>query len=161
MINLLWTILFSVASSVLYRCGGSDKRNKWYDFMLNTKARDVGCALCVVGLLSVAGFWQWSLVLCFGLMWGALSSYHKYVGYLFNRPDKSTVYWESWLMTGFCYGLAMLPYAIQTGSYLGFGIRCALLAAFVCLWCTVIKHDVISELGRGFAIVATLPLLFI
>lgn len=161
MINLLWTILFSVLSAIAYRCGGSDKRNKWYDFMLNTKTRDFGVPVCMVLMLTVTGWFHWSLILCFGALFGSLTTYHKYMGYLFNRPDKSTVYWESWLMTGFCYGLSMLPYAIATGSYLGFGLRSLLLAAFVCLWCEVIDNDVLEELGRGFAIIATLPLLFI
>lgn len=64
-------------------------------------------------------------------------------------------------MTGLCYGLSMFPYAIATGSYLGFGLRSMLLAAFVCLWCECVGNDVLEETGRGFAIIATLPLLFI
>ncbi len=102
--------------------------------------------------------WHWSLILCFGALWGALTTYNKWVGYFFNRPDKTTVYWESWLVTGLLYGLSILPFIVITGDhYIGFSIRCIILSILTCLWSELIGLAWLEEFGRGFIIIATLP----
>lgn len=148
-------LLFSLASAALYRMGGIGKP-------FNTKYRDAGVPVAMVLMLLCFGQWHWSLILCFGALWGALTTYNKWVGYFFNRKDKSTVYWESWLVTGLFYALAMLPFVIfHTHSYIGFFLYTILVSSFCCLWSEAIGLDWLEEGGRGFVILAAMPLLFI
>lgn len=143
-------VLLSVISGILYRIGGTKHGTLW---------RDLGVPAVMIAAMFVLGHWHWTLVLCFGLLWASLTTYNKWVGYFFNRPDKHTVYWESWLVTGLFYGLAMLPYVIYDGNWIGFLLRTSILALFVCLWSELIGKDWLEEGGRGFAIIATLPLI--
>lgn len=143
-------VLLSFISSIFYRAGGNGSGTLW---------RDIGVPVCMVLTMIVTGHWHWTLLICFILLWASLTTYNKWVGYFFNRPDKSTVYWESWLITGLFYGLAMLPYVIYDGNWIGFGIRTSILALFVCLWSECVGDVNWEEGGRGFVIIATLPLL--
>lgn len=153
---------FSLLAAAFYRFGGSAKVGKWYDFVLNTKARDAGVPTIFVITMVLLGHFHWSLILCFGALWGALTTYNKWAGYFFNRPDKSTVYWESWFVTGLFYGLSALPFIIANNDhYLGFAVRSIVLASTTCLWSEFIGSDWAEEAGRGFLIIATIPLLFL
>jgi len=62
---------------------------------------------------------------------------------------------------GFFIGVAYLPYAIYTGNWIWFVARCVILALFMGLWCKFFKNDIVEETGRGFALIASLPLLLI
>jgi len=85
-----WTtilILIGLAflSGVLGRMGGAGKSGQWYDGLLDTKWRDIGCSLIwvtVVGiLLNWAGPW-WAYALTFGLTWASFCTYwDKLFGY--------------------------------------------------------------------------------
>lgn len=148
--NVLAVIVLSFCAAALYRLGGTSAGTKW---------RDLGVSAVMVVTMFILGHWHWTLVLCFGALFAALTTYNKWVGYFFNREDKHTVYWESWLITGLFYGLSMLPYVIYDGNWIGFGIRTSVLALFICLWSELVGKDWLEEGGRGFAIIATLPLL--
>jgi hypothetical protein len=93
-------------------------------------------------------------------MFGSMTTYNKWVGYFFNRPDKHTVYWESWFVTGLFYGLSMLPFIIfYYHNYLIYAVYCLLLAISTCLWSSFIGKAWLEEFGRG-AIIVLLMLLF-
>lgn len=162
MLAFITVVSLSLLAGFLYQCGGRAKTGKWYDFLLNSITRDAGVPVVTTLALVALGHWHWSLILCFGILWGALSSYNKWVGYLFNRPDKSTVYWESWFVTGLFYGLSMLPFVIFTHTGIsGFVVRSVVLGIITCLWSEYIGLDWLEESGRGFFIIATIPILFI
>ncbi len=153
---MIWVYWIALAcfSGLLYRLGGIGK--PW-----NTKYRDLGVAAIMVAAMAILGNFHWSLALCAGLLFASLTTYNKWVGYFCNRPDKTTVYWESWLVTGVFYGLAMLPFVVLSShNYFGFGARCVLLGALTCAWSIAIGNDDLEEFGRGFFIIITLPLLF-
>lgn len=145
----------SLICGLVYRFGGQGKP-------FNTKWRDLGCPIVFTITMILLGHWHWSLILCFGALFGACTTYNKWVGYFFNRPDKSTVYWESWFVTGLLYGISALPFVIVTNDhYLGFALRSIVLAGTACLWSEFIGNDFWEEFGRGFLIIATIPLLFL
>lgn len=148
--SILAVIVLSFYAAVLYRLGGTSAGTKW---------RDLGVPAIMVAAMLALGHWHWTLILCFVALFGALTTYNKWVSYFFNRPDKHTVYAESWLITGLFYGLSMLPYVIYDGNWIGFGIRASVLALFTCIWSELIGDVNVEEGGRGFAIIATLPLL--
>lgn len=161
-LNILIILFMSILSGLLYRAGGSAKVGKWYDFVLNTKARDAGVPAIFVITMILLGHWHWSLILCFGALWGACTTYNKWVCKLFGRKDKSKVYWEGWFITGLFYGLSTLPLIIATGdNYTGLFVRSIVLAVITCLWSESIGSDEWEEFGRGFVIIATIPLLFV
>ena len=49
-IKIIIIILLAILSGVLGRLGGRAKDGSWYDFLSNTKARDVGCTLVALGI---------------------------------------------------------------------------------------------------------------
>lgn len=148
--NILAVVGLAIIAAGAYRLGGTSAGTKW---------RDLGVPAIMVAAMLALGHWHWTLILCFVALFGALTTYNKWVSYFFNRPDKHTVYAESWLITGLFYGLAMLPYVIYDGNWAGFAIRTSVLALFTCVWSELIGKDWLEEGGRGFAIIATLPLL--
>ena len=148
--TILCIVILSIIAGYLYRLGGSGKGTLW---------RDLGVPVCMALSMFLLGHFHWTLILCFGLLFASLTTYNKWAGYLLNRPDKNTVYWESWSITGLFYGLTMLPYVIYDGNWIGFGIRASVLALFTCIWSELIGKDWLEEGGRGFAIIATLPLI--
>lgn len=146
------SIVFAVISFVgalLYRLGGTKHGTLW---------RDLGVSLCMVVVMCVLGKWHWTIILCMGLLYGSLTTYNKWAGYLLDRKDRE-VHWESWLVTGLFYGLSMLPYAFASGHWVGFGVRTVLCAVLVCLWSSNIGKAWLEESGRGLIIIGTLPLL--
>lgn len=70
--NILITLMIAgVLSAALYRLGGAHG--------YNTKFRDIGCPLVLLGAVIALfglriGSW-WAYLLCFGLSWGALTTY--------------------------------------------------------------------------------------
>jgi len=142
-------IFFSLCSSCLYRLGGIGKP-------FNTKYRDLGVPLMgFLSMLILASFvspW-WVHLLSFGFLFASMTTYWK----LGNKDVK----WWNWLLTGFFYGVAYLPYCIYHSLWLGFAIRCVVLSLLVCVWSIAIGKDWLEEGGRGFAVICTLPLLFI
>lgn len=144
MIKILIIIIAAIVSAVLYRMGGASG----YD----TKYRDVGCSIVLCGCIAYLGALHWTLILCFGLMWGALSTYWK------KGPNAR---WYNWLLTGLGYSLAILPFVIYDGCWIGFLSRTIALSGLVMIWSEVVSNVVWEECGRGALIIITLPLLFI
>ena len=79
-LKYLAVVISSILGAILYRMGGSDK---W-----NTKWRDIGVALVGVGLLMIldfhASYW-WIYLLCFGLYFGSLTTYWKFLQKIFTK----------------------------------------------------------------------------
>lgn len=143
-IKFLVIIISTIICSIFYRLGGSK------DF--NTKFRDVGCSAVTCALCVFLFSWHWTLILCFGLLWASLTTYWK------RTPNAK---WYNWLLTGVMYSVAMLPYVIAEGIWLGFLSRTIVLGALTMIWSEIISNDVQEELGRGALLTLTVPLLFI
>lgn len=137
-------ITSSILSAVLYRMGGS----AYY----NTKYRDIGCALISTLLIGYLVSWHWTLILVFGLTWAALTTYWK------AGPK---AYWFHWLFTGMGYSLSVLPFCIAEGHWIGLLVRTVVLSLLTMIWSEINGNAVKEELGRGFLIPATIPLLLI
>jgi hypothetical protein len=144
-------LIASVVAAILYRMGGS---GNW-----PRQARLVGVPLvCVIflGLFHV----NWTLLICIPLMIAAISTYWK-------KKGTDAGFWNYYLH-GLGISLAMFPYAIATGKWLGFALRSLSLPFLIALWATYmnrplfgLRSDVVSECGRGALIGATLPLLLL
>lgn len=143
--NILFIPLVFLAG-VLYRMGGAAG--------YNTKFRDLGVPCVMIAAMSVLGHFHWSLFICFGLLFGSLTTYFKKKG--------ANAFWWNWLIVGLAYSLAMLPFtAIVTHNWLGFGLRTVVCTTAVVAWSEFVGNAVIEEWGRGAIIIATLPLLFV
>lgn len=150
-IKLLILLLLSLLSAVLYRMGGSEG--------FNTKFRDLGVPTVATLALFVLGVFHWSLILHFGLLFGALTTYWNF---------KKDVKWWNWLLTGLFYGLSALPLLFCGIGIFPILLRSILLAVIIMVWNTWFNKplfgftsDVITELGRGFVVLATIPVLFL
>lgn len=140
----------AIVGGILYRLGGIGKP-------FNTKIRDFGVPLVIVGLIHFVFKWQvpwWVHFLSYGLMFGVLTTYWEYWG-------SDDVEWYEWALTGFFYGLSAILYAWQLNAWIGFGIRVFVLTVFTCVWSVLMKKPRWEEWGRGAGMVVTLPLLII
>lgn len=152
----LGTVALSLLSGVLYKLGGwgAPGRAKFPSlpgWLFDTKARDFGCPLVVLGwmlLFFPVAFPWWIHALAFFLAFGALTTYWDE---LFG--------FDNFWFHGFMVALAHIPYAVYGSSYLFFGIRCVVLAVMMGAWCRIFSNDTVEEVGRGSFIVLTLPLL--
>ena len=137
-----WPVMAALAclSAALYRMGGS---KDW-----NTKWRDAGVPACAVAALWLSGLHHWSLVFTYPLMWAALTTYWK-VG-----PKAE---WYHWLMHGIGIAVSLIPVIYFTKATLPFVIYVTLMPWLMMTWSVVIDNDVQEELGRGFLIVALIP----
>jgi len=144
-LKLLLTLLSSILMGVLYRMGGSGNYPR--------QARLIGVPLIMTILLGIVAGWSWWMLLSFGLTIGAISTYWKKKG--------SDAKWWNWALHGLGIAVAMLPYAIGVGCYIGFGIRCVFLPVAIMLWSEIIGNAVVEEFGRGCLIGLTIPLLLI
>ena len=142
-VSILIILVGAIISGILYRCGGVGKP-------YHTTYRDIGCPIVMLVVMALLGRWHWSLIPSAFLLYGALTTYWK------RTPDAN---WFNWLCTGFGYGLAMLPYSIATGCWLGFSLRVIALSLLTMYWSEKNDNVVWEEVGRGFLIIATLPIL--
>ena len=132
-------VILAIIGGVLYRLGGYGKPfASWY--------RD--------WLVPLLLFWalpfNWALIPCYALMGGALSAYWQL----------DEMKW-GFFAHGLGLSLCMLPYALMTGHWLGFGIRCLALTALITIWSEFISNAFWEEFGRGFFIIISLPILLI
>lgn len=157
---IVWTVAATIAtailSGVLYRVGGTSAGTKWRDFgvpaLLGIYTRFV---------LKIEAEW-WIYFLAMVALFGALTTYNKWVSKYFGFPDwKTDVYWPSWAFTGLTYGLVAAPFAYVTGAWLGYGIRCVILCVLTGFWSHIVDKVELEEGGRGFFIIATMPLFLI
>jgi len=156
MIKILGIAMLTIASGVLYRLGGwGDPGRKQFphlpEWLFNTKARDIGCALCGwLGMIILFDSPWWTHFISMGLLFAALTTYWDW---LFG--------WDNHWMHGFACGIAYFPYAIVCGSWWGWGLRCLAVAMLMGGISVSSKNDIVEEVGRGSVIPLTLPLLFI
>lgn len=151
LIKVLQIFVLSVLSGVLYRAGG-------YGRPFDGKYRDFGCAFLACLTIHILGIRVgfWIHLIHFILLFSSLTTYHDYLAKEKGKEDL-----RCWLATGFCYGLSAIPIAIVTGLWLGFWIRTVVLAILTMIWSETQSKVELEEGGRGFLIVATLPLLLI
>ena len=157
--TIFWVLLLSVISGICYRLGGwGDEGRKKFPqlpkWLFDTKARDIGCGLCTIGSFFVLGinvvWWQGLIasILTIPLMLGTLSTYWDFLfGY------------DNFWFHGFMVGVAFFLFAIITGHWIGFVIRCFLLAILIGGWSILIGKDWLEEFGRGFALPVTIFLM--
>ena len=139
---ILWLGL-SILAGWLYRRGGTNKGTLWRDL-------GIPCVVTVYMLtLGLKVVW-WAYFLHFGLLFGALTAY-------WGLDEKKWGYWAH----GLGISLAVLPIIYITGHWLGFGLRCFILTAFITLWSEFMAWDVGEEFGRGIGIILSLPILLI
>jgi hypothetical protein len=141
-------ILGAIASAVLYRIGGSD--NTWHG-----KERDWGCSLAfmVVFYLVHGKFSYLTYLLSFLFCWVTLSTYWKKKG--------TDAQWYHWFLHGFMVGLSSIPLAWIGISTVLILIRSLVLGLSMMAVSELSTNVLVEEYGRGFLIVATLPILFI
>lgn len=131
---MIWILPLGLLSGLFGRMGGAAKSNKWYDFLINTKARDVGCSIIYTLCLWLKfgmflKFW-WVYVIVFGLTWGALATYWDF---LFK--------FDNLWFSGFVVGLCALPALfIISGFWWYLALRSIALAV---IWGTLntVKYD--------------------
>lgn len=128
----LWIILI-VASAVLYRMGGADG--------YNTKFRDLGCPTAAVVSALIIGLRHWSLIISFGLLFGAMTTYWKRKG--------EDARWYNWLMTGFMYAMAFLPVVWLLSRFEAFIYFTAFLSIATMVWSEMVSDVIWEECGRG------------
>ena len=172
----LWILYIGLAilSAVLYRLGGwGDEGRQQFPnlpkWLFNTKARDVGCAVCCfIGMLFIGGAWSifnlWYWVVAFfsfGLLFGALTTYWDFLSVRFTPTGRSYLGEDNHWMHGFMCGLAYFPYAVVSHDWVGFGVRCIALAILMGAVSKLSGNDVVEETGRGAVLVLTLPIFLI
>lgn len=143
-IKAIITLIASVIGGILYRMGGSGNFPR--------QARVVGVPLLSCGLLMYLDF-RWWIFLCIPIMIGAISTYWKKKG--------TDARWYHWALHALGLALAVLPYTIASGHYIGFALRTIVLVVGITLWSEKIGNAVVEEVGRGVLTVATIPLLLI
>lgn len=168
----LVTLVCTLISAFLYRLGGMSKAEaktywiwRWVpDWMIDTKARDIGCAL--ITLFWMIAFFKfpvnidlWKIIVshtvCFLGTFGALTTYWD-----------SLFGYDNFYAHGFMIGLAKIMYAIFTGCWIPFILYCILLGITMGLlsnkvdWSKFgIRDDYGDECSRG-GIMQLLLLLF-
>ncbi|MEM3036136.1 MAG: hypothetical protein QXS18_04950 [Thermoplasmata archaeon] len=161
-------ILLAIIAGILYRLGGSCKKENWLDCLRNTKIRDLGIPLIQGGIL----IWlnlkslKFSLflskiplfLLTFGLTFASLTTYHKWLNKFFNKT-KENAYWFNWFAHGFFIGLSFLPLVGIFGLE-KILLRAVLLGLGMAVWSSLVKWDILEEWGRGFLIIFSLLCLY-
>jgi len=159
MMGIAFRLVFlTTMSAILYRLGGcgNDVHVKfpWLpEWLFNTKARDVGCSLCAyVGYAIVLGV-EVSIgvhIISFILLFASLTTYWDFLfGY------------DNHYAHGFMCAFAYLFYALATGMWIGFVLRCVAMTLWMGIVSAKSTDDVVEETNRGASIVATLPLMLI
>lgn len=155
--EIITAVPLSIAGAYLYRRGGTSAGTLW---------RDLGLPCCMLAYFLITAHFHWILILCFGMMYGAQTTYNKWAQRLIGvRTDD--VMWVGWLVTGLAYSFAMFPYALVTwanpaelgGQGFGFLIRTLVVTGFTVAWSELVGVDVWEERGRGWIQIITLPLL--
>lgn len=153
------TVVAVILSAWLYRLGGFGLSAKptahWLwrwapNWMWNTKARDIGCALVGTAYLMVnIGFgfevgWKVALayVVCFGGTFGALTTYWDSVP--FNNGQ------DNFYMHGFMIAFAKILFAVFGAvTWPAFAVSCVGLGLSMGILCAITGNDYVEECGRG------------
>jgi hypothetical protein len=137
----------SLLGGVFYRLGGSGGASRLWRLL----GVPFLVTLALWGIYGGLKGWWWLYPISFGLLVASLTTYWDW---MFNNID---TFWFHGLMCG----AATLPFAIVSGHWLGFGLRCAALALFMGLWCKFFKNVFVEEIGRGASVVLSVPLLYL
>lgn len=173
MIGLIFKCLLNTAmiilSGVVYRLGGACKYEencknlKWYHLLCESWIRDFGVSFLVSVMIYLKFGFNWWLILSWGLLYGALSSYNCWI----------KIKWLRWGLTGASYGLAILPFAISLFPLYGWSIiiesliRVIILAlgvGFIRIWNKPIwiwREDIVLENVCGLLTTSTLLIMWI
>jgi hypothetical protein len=127
-------ILGTILASVLYRMGGSAN--------YHTKFRDLGVPTVVAVVLLLLGAHTWWLILTFGLMFGAL-----------------TTYWKGFYMHGLLVGLSLAPVVIATGHWAYIIPVAVILSLWAGIWSKIWNWDIAEEAGRLLPLIPLLLLI--
>ena len=147
-------LIGTIVSAILYRCGGMSKddtaKPEWIPKWARQRlVRRWGCplvSLLVLFLIGIQPAW-WVYPVVFLLAWLMTTTYWDEVfGY------------DNFYAHGFMIGLAYLPYMVAVTWWILI-LRALVLGLFMGIWCRIFENDVVEEMGRGAAIVATLILL--
>lgn len=140
---VIWTILLAILAGMLYRLGGWKKGN--------TKIRDFGVPFIATIWLMLFTKWHiWPLVIHFGLLFGALTTYEYFLP---DNPKKGPL---NWILHGIFCGLAAIP-LIWCGVAWWWIIARAFVLAITMTALTLISPWVwIDEWGRGALIMLAL-----
>ena len=141
--SVLIIIVLAIAAAIFYRMGGSGNYPRW--------VRPVGVSACLILGMLARGYFDWWLILCFGIQYGAVTTYFKKKG--------TDAKWWNWLLVGIASSAAILPVVINSGDWLSFAVRGVVLTAGTVLWSQFIGHAVVEELGRGALIILSLLML--
>ena len=128
----VWLVL-AVVSAILYRMGGAAG--------YNTKWRDLGCPLVAVASALVVGLWHGSLVISFGVIFGAMTTYWKRKG--------QDARWYHWWTTVLIYAVAFLPVAYFLSRIEAFVYYAIFVSTVTALWSALVSNVVWEECGRG------------
>lgn len=135
----------SILSAAFYSMGGLGKPfQRWM--------RPAFISIIVGFLTTLWGGWNWTIILSCGLLYASLTTYFK--------PDSSNGKWYHWAMCGVAVSLAMIPYVIYSGNWMGFFYRLIITTLLTTLSSEFIGTDYLEEGSRGYVIVGSLPLLF-
>ena len=126
-------LALAVVSAILYRMGGAAG--------YNTKWRDLGCPLVAVASALVIGMCHWSLVISFGVMFGAMTTYWKRKG--------QDAHWYHWWTTGLIYAVAFLPPAYFLSRIEAFVYYAIFVSTVTTVWSVLMSNVVWEECGRG------------
>ena len=148
----------SVVSALLYRFGGAGKVGDGWDWLRNTKARDAGCSAVTtlaIYLVEPTIPWWW-LVIHFGLLWGALTTYWDFL-----NSEKEV--WWTWIITGCFYGVAALPCSPWAG-WLAVLLRIGVLGLTTMTWRQMYRPKYLNdavwdEAGVGFLLTVSVLIL--
>ena len=167
-IKILILIILSILSGILGRLGGRAKNGSWYDFLSDSKARDVGCSIIsIIAFCLCFGFklkFWWAYIISFGLHWGAFSTYWDNTNNIIFDKICKIINWQypkdNFYLSGFMSGLALLPLIITYKLYGLYVIRSILLAVtwgllnkFLPSKFLIWQRDVIEEFLRYFSVV--------
>lgn len=144
---MIWILPLALLSGVFGRMGGAGKEWHWYDWLLDTKWRDIGCTICLLlAVYLISGTFIWWVYILAGLLtFGSFTTYwDKLFGY--------DCFWFS----GLIVGVAGLPLMWVMGDLWWLMIVRVVIVSVVwellnrCLPQQVLcwKRDVVEEFSR-------------
>jgi len=146
-------LVTSIIDGILYHLGGIG--GVWWK---SSWIRDIGVSLATLSCVGILFGWHWSLIPCFFLMWGALSTYWKCLNKYFNKPT-SDCFWFNWLTHGIGVGLALTIYG-YFNHCLGLTlVRSIVLGLSMMIWSHFVHKVAWDEGGRGALIGLTLHII--
>lgn len=148
-IKIISTLAIAVLTAICYRMGGSGNYPRWW------RPLGVGLGVLTSGLI-LFPMSKWA---CVGLLASAGASAGLSTTYF--KKKGTDAQWYNWMLVGIALSCATMPLQSTIGHWLGFCIRFIVLTIYITLWSQFQGNAVKEELGRGFGIVATMPLLLI